>query len=185
MASFSSPSSSAAQPPQYALYGDATSVQSTSSALSSSCKAVTVVPSTQLDSNGSYPSGTNTTLLPPLDPTFTEQYYRASSFALQSYFDDVAASADPQATVNFTRPSPGPSLIPAAQRDAAFQQCVNETISQVLPIEQGSWAVGAVRPSKVGAAGAVGLAMVFLGGGGKESQLMLVVVVALALVMSA
>lgn len=135
-ASFSPPGSAAGAPPQYMIYGDADSIDNATLALSEDCQAYTVVPLTYVQDNGAYPDGTNTTMLPALDPSNVLAYYRASSFALYSFFDD--RQPDPNATVNYTEPiSTQPYLFPASERDAAFQQCVNETLADALPIEDG------------------------------------------------
>ncbi|GAA5957838.1 hypothetical protein JCM8115_006263 [Rhodotorula mucilaginosa] len=134
--SFSPPGSAAGAPPQYMIYGDADSIDNATLALSEDCQAFTVVPLTHVQDDGAYPEGTNTTLLPALDPSNVLAYYRASSFALYSFFDD--RQVDPNATVNYTEPiSTQPYLFSASERDAAFQQCVNETLADALPIEDG------------------------------------------------
>ncbi|GAA5867540.1 hypothetical protein JCM3774_003871 [Rhodotorula dairenensis] len=135
-ASFSPAGSAAGAPPQYMIYGDADSVDNATLALGEDCGAYTVVPLTYVRDGGTYPDGTNTTLLPALDPSGVLAYYRASSFALYSFFDD--RQVDPDATVNYTEPiSTAPYLYPAAVRDVAFQQCVNESLADALPIEDG------------------------------------------------
>lgn len=179
MASFSSPSSSATSPPEYSLYGDSDSVGNVTAALNSNCSAITVIGSTVLNADGTLPSGVNASLLPLYNPNYTESYFRASSFALNSYFDDN--KPDPAAVVNFTAPTPPPILLAAAKRNTSFEACLNDTISNALPIEQGSWAVGGLRPSK-GGAGLTALVVVALGGG--RSQAVVMVAVLLVLMMS-
>lgn len=180
MASFSSPSSSTTAPPEYSLYGDSESIGNVTEALNSNCSAVTIVASTVLTANGTLPSGVNASLLPLYNPNYTESYFRASSFALSSFFDDN--DPDPAAVVNFTAPTPPPTLYPASARDATFEACLNDTISNALPIEQGSWAVKSLQPSKAGA-GLAAVLVVVLGGG--RSQAMVMVAVLLVLMMSA
>lgn len=180
MASFSSPSSSSTSPPEYSLYGDSDSIGNVTEALNSNCSALTVIPSTILTSNGSLPQGINTSLLPLYNPNYTEAYFRASSFALSSYFDDN--TPDPAAVVNFTAPTPAPILLPASTRNVSFEACLSDTIANALPIEQGSWAVKGMKPNQ-GAAGLVALLVVGAVGGGR-SQVMGMAVVLVVLMMS-
>ncbi|GAA5977189.1 hypothetical protein JCM10908_004889 [Rhodotorula pacifica] len=135
-ASFSPPGSAAGAPPQYLIYGDADSISNATTALTEDCAAYTVIPLTYVQDSGAYPDGTNTTLLPALDPSNVLEYYRASSFALYSFFYD--RQVNPNATVNYTEPiSTQPYLYSASLRNATFQQCVNETLGDALPIEDG------------------------------------------------
>lgn len=119
------------------MYGDQASVGNVTQALASQCQAVPVVNSTPVTDNGTYPSSTNTTLLPALDPVNVEAYYRASSFALYSFFTDSAQQGS-NATVNYTEPvSTPPFKYDASLRNRSFESCVNDTISSTLPIEDG------------------------------------------------
>ncbi|GAA5920437.1 hypothetical protein JCM1841_004550 [Sporobolomyces salmonicolor] len=107
-ASFSPESYVSSAPPQYMIYGDS-------------------------DDNGTYPSSVNETLLPSLDPTNVESYYRASSFALYSFFRGQPSNPNP--TVGYTSPTSATAyLYPTGQRNTAFESCVNDTISIALPI---------------------------------------------------
>ncbi|BGP01709.1 hypothetical protein NBRC10513v2_005348 [Rhodotorula toruloides] len=136
-ASFSPPGGNNSAPPQYMVYGDQDSVGNVTQALASQCQAVAVVGSTPVTDNGTYPSSTNTTLLPALDPINVESYYRASSFALYSFFTDSAQQGQ-NATTNYTEPiSTPPFKYDASLRDRSFESCVNDTISASLPIEDG------------------------------------------------
>lgn len=182
MASFSSPSSSSTSAPEYSIYGDQESVGNVTEAIMSNCSAVTVVPSTPLDNDGAPTGGANTSLLPEFDPTYVGSYYRASSFALSTYFDDVAAQVDPAATVNFTAPATKPSLYPAAERDVSFQQCVNDTIATALPIEDAASAALGLRTMPGATMGVAALCAVLLGGG--ERQMVVLVLAMLVLVAS-
>lgn len=180
MASFSSPSSSTTSPPEYSLYGDSASISNVTSALTSNCSALTVIASTILTANGSLPQGVNASLLPLYNPSYTEAYFRASSFALNSYFDDNMP--DPAAVVNFTAPTPAPILLPASRRNVSFEACLNDTIANALPIEQGSWAVKGMQPNQ-GAAGLAALLVVGVLGGGR-SQAMGMALVLVVVMMS-
>ncbi|GAA5899524.1 hypothetical protein JCM5296_003728 [Sporobolomyces johnsonii] len=132
-ASFSPESYVSSAPPQYMIYGDSDSVSSVTSALTFNCSALIVIPSTPVSDNGTYPSSINETLLPPLDPTNVEAYYRASSFALYSFFQ--GQPPNPNATVGYTSPTNATAyLYPTGKRNATFESCVNDTISFALPI---------------------------------------------------
>ncbi|GAA6030448.1 hypothetical protein JCM8097_009113 [Rhodosporidiobolus ruineniae] len=198
VASFSSPSQSAQDPPQFLLYGDRSSVDEALSALTSDCSAVTVVGSTAVSDNGTYASNPSSSsnssavLLPSLDPTYVQSYYRSSSFALYSFFAD-SANTDPAVLANFTLPAGQDTartfLYPASAHNSTFEQCVNGTIGDALPIEEGSYAAedsnaaGALRSSQGAVVGAVALAAVLLGGGAARYHTLLVffvVVVALS-----
>ncbi|CEQ40117.1 SPOSA6832_01693 [Sporobolomyces salmonicolor] len=97
------------------------------------CSALIVTPPTPVSDNGTYPSSVNETLLPPLDPTNVESYYRASSFALYSFFRGQPSNPNP--TVGYTSPTSATAyLYPTGQRNTAFESCVNDTISIALPI---------------------------------------------------
>ncbi|BGP41789.1 hypothetical protein JCM10449v2_005780 [Rhodotorula kratochvilovae] len=135
-ASFSPASSDASAPPQYMVYGDEASIADVTDAVAGDCSAVVVVESTPVSNNGTFPSSTNTTLLPRLNPENVLSYYRASSFALYSFFDGQAVN--PNATVNYTDPIPTPPFeYPSNARNLDFEACVNQTIQDTLPIEEG------------------------------------------------
>lgn len=111
-------------------------------ALVANCSITVVIPITAVP----YLPSTNITLLPALDPAFIESYYRASSFALFSFYTDTTANQTELALsrVNFTALVAAPVLYDSATINATFLACVNDTISNVLPIEAGSFAM--VRP---------------------------------------
>lgn len=135
-ASFSPPGVAADAPPQYLIYGDAESVSNMTDFFTTDCDAYNVVAPTAVDDNGAYPSGTNTTLLPRLDPSQVLAYYRASSFALYSFFEDTPSS--PNATVNYTEPiSTAPYLYPTSARNSTFEECLNQSLTESLPIADG------------------------------------------------
>ncbi|KAM0751207.1 hypothetical protein T439DRAFT_228126 [Meredithblackwellia eburnea MCA 4105] len=139
VASFSPPGVAPYAPPQYMVFGDQGSVANVSSLLVSNCSAVTTVSTTLLNSDMTYPDGTNVTLLPAIDPTYIDGYYRASSFALFSFFQGEVVNTS-AALVNFTEPATKPTLYDASVRNSTFESCVNDTISNGLPIEAGSFA---------------------------------------------
>jgi hypothetical protein len=126
----------------YMIFGDATSISNVTQALAANCSSVIVTPSTPFSDNRTYPAGTNLTLLPELDPTYAESYYRASSFALFSFFTNQSANQTEvgMARINFTVPTTSPVLYDPSMLNATFDACVNVTISNVLPIEAGSFA---------------------------------------------
>ncbi|GAA5962085.1 hypothetical protein JCM21900_001942 [Sporobolomyces salmonicolor] len=156
-ASFSPESYVSSAPPQYMIYGDSESVSSVASALTSNCSALIVTPPTPVSDNGTYPSSVNETLLPPLDPTNVESYYRASSFALYSFFR--GQPSNPNATAGYTSPTNATAyLYPTGQRNATFESCVNDTISIALPIVDSTSDSAAHRgttPNLVAAVGVV------------------------------
>lgn len=138
--SFSSPASSFPLP-QYLLHGDSTSINAILDSLTSQCSADILVPPTPLTGDNAYPPSTNFTLLPTPNPENIQQYYRDSSFALYGYFEDLIPS--PEASINFTAPSIEPFIYAASLRNTTFDACVNATISENLPIEDGT--SGALR----------------------------------------
>jgi hypothetical protein len=118
------------------VYGDSGSVANVTEAIQTDCAAVIVVDQTGLQDNGGYDSSVNTTLLPPITPTNVETYYRSSSFALYSFFQ--GQENDSQALVNYTEPAINSPVYyyPQDQRNQTFAECVNQTISTWLPIQQ-------------------------------------------------
>ncbi|KAI5475147.1 hypothetical protein MNV49_001891 [Pseudohyphozyma bogoriensis] len=150
-ASFSPPSSgntTSASPPHYSLEGDAASIGNTSvgvlSALVNNCSAVIITPSTPLTDDATYPPSTNITLLPLPNPSYVDSFYRASSFALYSYYSDKV-DTNSNTTTNFTVPQPTPVLISPAERNETFEACVNNTIALTLPIDEGATSWGMRR----------------------------------------
>lgn len=134
-ASFSPAALGARAPPQYLVLGDRDSVSNVTEAIVTDCGAVIVVDSTPLQDDGTYGSGVNTTLLPPITPSNVEAYYRASSFALYSFFEGQQNNSE--ALVNYTEPAvPDPVYYyPADQVNSTFATCVNQSISTWLPIQ--------------------------------------------------
>ena len=177
-ASFSPSPFNASVPPLYMVYGDEASIGNVTQALQDDCSATVVVGSTPVSDDGTFPSSTNTTLLPRLDPSNVLTYYRASSFALYSFFE--GQEADPAATVNYTESiSTAPFLYPAAARDVDFESCVNQTIQQTLPIEEGytSAAYRGVEAGRGQVLAAAALAVLVVNG--VQWQVALVVVLAI------
>ena len=150
--------------PQYLIHGDTTSISTILDSLTTQCSALIIVPSTPLLGDNSYPPSTNLTLLPTPNPANIQQYYRNSSFALYAYFDDLIPS--PEASINFTAPSLEPFIYAAALRNTTFDACVNATISENLPIEEGT--SGVVR---------IGMLLQGVGVGAKGQLVMLALVV--------
>ncbi|GAA5948224.1 hypothetical protein JCM3775_003601 [Rhodotorula graminis] len=178
-ASFSPSQLDASVPPQYMVYGDSASVGNVTQALQDDCGAVLVVDSTPVMDDGTFPSSTNSTLLPRLDPSNVLTYYRASSFALYSFFD--GQEADPAATVNYTESvSQAPYQYPADTRDVNFESCVNQTIQQTLPVEEGytSAAFGGAEARRGQVLAAAALAVLLVNG--VQWQVALIVVLAVA-----
>ncbi|GAA5983549.1 hypothetical protein JCM5350_000271 [Sporobolomyces pararoseus] len=136
--SFSPPSLTSSEPPQYMVYGDLDSVSNVTEALTSDCGATIVVPSTPIQENGSYDSSVNMTLLPSISPWNYLAYYRGSSFALYAFFQDN--QNDSQRLVNYTEPEPTSPIyyFPADQRNQSFESCVNDTLNTWLPIQEGA-----------------------------------------------
>ncbi|GAA5972002.1 hypothetical protein JCM11641_002451 [Rhodosporidiobolus odoratus] len=182
-------------PPQYLIYGDSASIGNVTSALTANCSAVMVVPAAAVGSDGTYTSAnatsgdTSAPLLPPLNPEDVLSYYRSSSFALFSYFDDH--TADPDATANFTLPANTDTNntyhYPAASRDTKFESCLNSTIAGALPIEEGSYKEYTSAANRVGAkvdgqmAVLAALGVGCMVGGGRWQMMLLLMAVAVAL----
>ena len=139
--SFSPPSFNSTTAPQYMLFGDSVSIANVTSSLASNCSSVIVTPLTLITDARAYPAGQNLTLLPALDPAYVEEYYRASSFALFDFFtgQDANQTELGLARINFTVPTTTPTLYDPATINTTFLACVNATISNVLPIEAGSF----------------------------------------------
>lgn len=182
-ASFNPPSLTSISPPQYAIYGDSNSIDTVMRSISSDCKAITVIKRIALNDDGIAPN-TNTTLLPQINPVWVQSYYRASSFALSSYFTDSRIT-DPAALVNFTEPSTKPFLYEASLRDPTFEGCLNQTISRVLPIEGGStsFAIKGIKVNQTGSSLVASLVVVLLSGG-RRMELVLALVVCVLIVSS-
>ncbi|GAA5889122.1 hypothetical protein JCM8208_007775 [Rhodotorula glutinis] len=178
-ASFSPAQLNTSVMPMYMVYGDEASIGNVTQALQDDCGAALVVDSTPVSDDGAFPSSTNTTLLPRLDPSNVLTYYRSSSFALYSFFE--GQEADPAATVNYTETvSTPPFQYPADARDLEFESCVNQTIQQTLPIEEGytSAAYRGVEAGRGQVLAAAALAVLVVNG--VQWQVALVVVLAVA-----
>lgn len=134
--SFSPPSLTSQDPPQYMVYGDVDSVSNVTEALTTDCSAMIVVGSTPIQEDGGYDASVNGTLLPSISPKNYLSYYRGSSFALYAFFDNNVN--DSQRLVNYTEPaSNGPTFYyPGDQRNLTFESCVNDTINTWLPIQE-------------------------------------------------
>ncbi|GAA5906534.1 uncharacterized protein JCM6883_004509 [Sporobolomyces salmoneus] len=134
--SFSPPSLTSSNPPQYMVYGDVDSVSNVTEALTTDCSATIVVGSTPIQENGEYDSSVNMTLLPSISPENYLSFYRGSSFALYAFFDNNAN--DSQRLVNYTEPEPTSPVFyyPGDQRNQSFESCVNDTINTWLPIQE-------------------------------------------------
>ncbi|GAA5968404.1 hypothetical protein JCM3765_000448 [Sporobolomyces pararoseus] len=144
--SFSPPSLTSSEPPQYLVYGDADSVSNVTAALTTDCSATIVVGSTPIQENGSYDSSVNMTLLPSISPWNYLAYYRGSSFALYAFFQDN--HNDSQRLVNYTEPEPTSPIyyFPADQRNQSFESCVNDTLNTWLPIQEAAQASSSSTP---------------------------------------
>lgn len=177
---FTGPPSAPQDPhPQYGIYGDRDSVVDIWPELAASCQATLIGNSSQI----SIPNGTgptlpdNTTTLPFINATQAIQYYRASSFVLFAYFDNVSTPATNDSSVPvpvpFNASSPADTIprsntmmFPASSVNGTFQSCINATIGNSLLIEDGLTSAGdrsVVLPSVVAVLGLLGVS----GVGGK------------------
>ncbi|GAA5974500.1 hypothetical protein JCM11641_002059 [Rhodosporidiobolus odoratus] len=203
VASFSPATLNATTPPQYMLYGDEVSVGEAISALVEKCGAVLVVNNTAVRDDGSYAAspmaqGNETAaLLPSLNPENVLEYYRASSFALYSFFtNQTTSTTNSSLPANLTLPQTQSTsstfLYPSPLRSASFEFCVNGTIADALPIEDGYFGSGsgARRVSLTGRRGeevemmALLLAVVFGVNGGNRTSGALVAVVMMVVVLA-
>ncbi|GAA6031261.1 hypothetical protein JCM8097_005572 [Rhodosporidiobolus ruineniae] len=181
-------SNASSSPPQYLVFGDASSVSNVTAALSSRCAAAIVVGTTPVKDDGTYASSPmassnqSAPLLPGLNPQNVLSYYRSSSFALYSFFDNQPTN--PNSTVNYTSPAsqPAPFLYPSSARNTSFESCLNSTIADALPIEQGKlYTSGAAKARMAGEQGRMALfaavgAMCVLGGVRWQVAMLLVAV---------